>query len=80
MTLKELRSVCRHAPIELYDSKHGRLVAATCKSLDKYDSVEVCSAYPKIKIGKFDDCALSYLYVFGSYTDICEVKKNGRNT
>lgn len=78
MTLKELREVCRHAPVELYDSKNGRLVAATVKSLDKYDSVEVCSAYPKIKLSRFDDSAHSFLYVFGSYTDICDVKRGNK--
>lgn len=77
MTLKELRDVCKYCEIELHDGYKGKLVATTSKTLDKFNSVEVLSAYPKMKADKDGSWARPYLYVYGDYYTIEQIKKGG---
>ena len=77
MILKELREICRYCEIELHDGYNGKLVASTSKTLDKFNSVAVLSAYPKMKADKDGSWARPYLYVYGASCDIRQIKGGG---
>lgn len=75
MKLKQLCEMFRFDQIHLHESKEGKLIAKTSKTLERFHDVEVLQCYCKIESGKGSNWARSYVYVFGSSVDINRIKQ-----
>ena len=71
-------NICDYATVlELHDSIDGKKVAFNQKSLEKYKEVEVIGFHPHLKVDKSERNAMvmAVLYVWGSHSDIQDVKE-----
>lgn len=66
--------IFEHSDVRLYSGYDGKLIAKNRKSLERFSSVHILSAYPKIEVNQNKDFTMPYIFVFGDAVDIDAIK------